>query len=412
MPVVNGSAYRQEQRLRNDDPVPSRADVVIIGSGIVGLSTAFHLTEMSRQKIVVLDRGPIGGVASPRAAGSIRHHYSHPMLVELAMRGHQFFREFEKHTGASCGYVNNGYVVGVDETQSDWLEENVRMVRECGVNTGLATASEVRTLFPELDGNGWSGPLAFDRDSGYVQPQDVMRELARSVRERGVHLIAGDAVCGMAVQSGRVQSVETESGSTIRTGVVVNAAGAWGADVSASAGVDLPVTVGRLLQIFELRPAFHLPVTRPTISDGPLDLYARPNPGNRLLIGARHYFDEPRKPDEVDLIPDQGTLRDTRDRYERLNPSTRNAAIHHAWAGIDGDTPDFQPIVGPTPGVNGLLTAVGFSAHGFKLGPAIGRLLAEQIVHGTYRTQEISRLGFERLTSGDLFPPGYKQMGA
>jgi sarcosine oxidase, subunit beta len=395
-----------------ENGTPRQTDIVIIGSGIVGLSTAFHLAGMGQRNVVVFDRGPLGGVASPRAAGSIRHHYSHPMLVELAMRGHQFFRDFHKHTGASCGYTNNGYIVGVGEDQEDWLEENVRMVREVGINTGLVSRREVRDLFPQLDDEGWSGPLAYDRDSAYVQPQDVMRELARATGYRGVTLIPGTAISGIDVQAGRVRGVETEFGDHVLANNVINAAGAWGGLVGRQAGVDVPMSVRRLLQIFELRPGYQVPVIRPTLSDGPLDLYARPNPGNRILVGARHYFDAPMSPDDVQLVPDYSTMADTRTRYERLNPETSTASIYQAWAGIDGDTPDFQPVVGPTPGVDGLITAAGFSAHGFKLGPIIGQLLAELIIHGEYRTQDITRLGFERYQTGDLFPPGYKQMGA
>jgi sarcosine oxidase, subunit beta len=392
--------------------IPERVDVAIVGSGIVGLSTAFHLAGMGRTSVAVFDRGPIGGVASPRAAGSIRHHYSHPLLVDLARRGHDFLRRFREHTGAECGYTNNGYLVGVDESQAGWLEENVRMVREAGVDTGLIDRSEVSRLFPQLDPEGWSGPVAFDRDAAYAQPQDVMRELARATAERGVTLLPGIAVTGLDVENRSVRGLITETGEPVRASVVVNAAGAWGAEVASLAGVDLPIRVQRLLQIFELRPGFHVPVTRPTLSDGPLDLYARPNPGNRILIGAREYFDAPQAPNDVGLYPNPTLIEDTRRRYEQLNPQAADASVFQAWAGIDGDTPDFQPIVGPVGGIDGFITAAGFSAHGFKLGPIIGQLLAELIVYGEYRTVDIGALGFERFETGDLFPPGYKQMGA
>lgn len=392
--------------------IPQHASVVIIGSGIIGTSTAFHLAAMGVRDVVVFDRGPLGGVASPRAAGSIRHHYSHPMLVELAMRSHEFFRHFRDHTGADCGYTNNGYLVGVRADQADWLESNVHMVRDAGINTGLMSQREVRELFPELDTERWSGPVAYDRDGSYAQPQDVMRELVRATRERGVSLIPGTAISEIDTAGGRIRGVVTEFGDHVQTSTVVNAAGAWGGEVSQKAGVDTPVKVKRLLQIFELRPDYHVPVTRPTLSDGPLDLYARPNPGNRILVGARHYFESAMSPDAVELVPNMSTLRDTRMRYEQLNPGTHTASVYQAWAGIDGDTPDYQPVVGPTPGVDGLITSVGFSGHGFKLGPIIGQLLSELIVHGEYRTQDITQLGFDRFKSGNLFPLGYRQMGA
>src|SRR5690606_32768390 len=146
--------------------------------------------------------------------------------------------------------------------------------------------------------------------------------------------------------------------------------------------------------------------------DGPQDLYARPNPGNRILVGSRLYFDGPVAPDSVELVPNMDTLHETRTRYERFNPETHSALVYQAWAGIDGDTPDYQPVVGRIPDVQGLITVVGFSGHGFKLGPIIGQLVSELIVHGEYRTQDITRLRLERFESGDLFPQGYRLMGA
>lgn len=398
--------------MEGNGSLPQQAEVVIIGAGIMGLSTAFHLAGMGLRDVIVFDRGPLGGAASPRAAGSIRHHYSHPLLVELAMRSHEFFRNFRQHIGADCGYTNNGYLVGVREDQADWLDENVRMVREVGVDTRLISRGEIQELFPQLDAEGWSGPVAYDRDAGYAQPHDVMREFVRATRECGIHLIGGTAIADIDVEAGRVRGVVTEYGDRVRAPVVVNAAGAWGAEVGKQAGVNLPVSVNRLLQIFELRPPFEVPVTRPTLSDGPQDLYARPNPGNRILVGSRLYFDGPVAPDSVELVPNMDTLHETRTRYERFNPETHSALVYQAWAGIDGDTPDYQPVVGPIPDVQGLITAVGFSGHGFKLGPIIGQLVSELIVHGEYRTQDITRLGLERFESGDLFPLGYRQMGA
>lgn len=392
--------------------MPNRADVIIIGAGIIGLSTAYHLLSDGAINVVLIDRGPIGGVASPRAAGSLRHHYSHPLLVEMAVRSHAFFREFAMKSPVDFGYVRNGYLLGVDEHQTDWLVENVKIVQSIGVDTRIISSHELSSLYPQLDASGWSGAVAHDRDTAHVQPPAFMRALTKAVRDLGADMIQGTAVTGIDIQGGAVHGVMTADGSSVEAPVVLNAAGAWASQIAQLAGVEIPVEVRRLLQIFELLPSFEIPMQRPTLSDGPLDLYARPNPGNRLLVGARHYFDAPMHPDEVSLYPVHETVNDTRRRFEQLLPESRNAPIYQAWAGIDGETPDYQPVIGPIAGVQGLLVAAGFSGHGFKLGPIVGQTLAELIRHGESRSANIRALGIDRFATGDLFPIGYKQMGA
>lgn len=391
---------------------PSRADVVIVGAGIIGLSTAYYLRRMSDATVVVLDRGPIGGVASPRAAGSLRHHYSHPLLVEMAVKSHSIFREFADASSIDFGYVRNGYLLGVAEDDAEWLADNVNMVKSIGVDTGLIPLSKISSLHPYLEPKNWTGAIAYDRDSAHVQPPDFMRALTAAVADQGAVLLPGTAVEAIDTSNGAVGGVVTRDEHRIESSVVLNAAGAWAGSVASLAGTTIPVSVGRLLQIFELTPPFSIPVATPTLSDGPLDLYTRVNPSNRLLVGARHYFDTPMNPDDVPLYPVHETVLDTRQRFERIVPDSKGLPVYRAWAGIDGDTPDYQPVIGEIDGISGLFVAAGFSGHGFKLGPVVGQGLAELIHGGQSTTFDIGMFDPKRFDRGELFPIGYKQMGA
>lgn len=395
-----------------DREFPEQADVVIVGSGVIGLSTAFHLARAGVETVVVFDKGPIGGVASPRAAGLIRHHYSHPLPIEMAIRGHEFYARFEEETGHSAGYQQNGYFLGVAGEHMQRLEEDIDMARQAGIDTGFISTRETREYFPDIDPEGWPGLVAFDRSAAFAQPVDVMRGLAAACSSLGVTLVGGLGVAGIDTSDGKVTGIWTEDEQRVRTDVVVNAAGAWGAKVGKMAGVTVPIEVQRLLQIFEVRPAFRYSVETPSLSCGGLDLYARPNPGNRMLIGSRRYFDSAQDPDEVNLCYREEDMLATRERYSQLVPGIQRAPAFQMWAGIDGDSPDFQPILGANPGLDGFILGVGGSAHGFKLGPIIGKLLTEQIVHGQTQTMDVSALSIERFTTGATFPRGYKQMGA
>ena len=391
---------------------PDKADVVVVGSGIFGLSTAFHLAKAGIQRVVVLDKGPIGGVASPRAAGLIRHHYSHPLPIEMAVRGHEFYKRFEAETGHSAGYVQNGYFLGVAGDHMQRLESDIDMAREAGIETGFISKRETRDYLPHLDHEGWPGLVAFDRSAAYVQPTDVMRALADACAQHRVTLLGGTAVTGIETSDGRVTGVLAEDDVRIQTDVVVNAAGAWGGKVGAMAGVNVPIGVNRLLQIFEVRPSFRFVTDMPSLSCGGLDLYARPNPGNRMLVGSRRYFEQQQDPDSVDLCYRPEDMRATKERLGQLVPGIEGMPAFQMWAGIDGDSPDFQPILGSMPDLEGFILGVGGSAHGFKLGPIIGKLLSELITSGSYQTMDVSALSIERFGRGETFPPGYKQMGA
>lgn len=131
-----------------------------------------------------------------------------------------------------------------------------------------------------------------------------------------------------------------------------------------------------------------------------------------MLIGSRHYFHEQQDPDTVELFYPPENMQATRERYSQLVPGIESAPAFQMWAGIDGDSPDFQPILGTVPDLDGFYLAVGGSAHGFKLGPIIGKLMAELITAGQYQTMDVSALSIERFGRGETFPPGYKQMGA
>jgi|GEM_PF-3326290 len=392
--------------------VPKQVDVAIIGSGLVGLFTAYQLMTRSNKTVAVFDRGPIGGVASPRAGGLLRHHYNHPLIVQLALRGHDFYSKFEDIMDHTAGYTQNGYVITASPEFADWLAGNVEMVRAEGVNTSLITARQATALMPGMSFDGWKGAIAHDRDAAYAHPIEVMRGLGNMVRHSETILVEGNGITGIDVVNGHVDGVWTESGDRVQAEVVVNAGGAWGGTIAGMAGLDVPLTVSRILQIYELRPQYRVNATTPSFSSDSLDLYARPSSGNRLLVGSRRYLDGPQDPGSLDLHHTNEEVAKTRKRFEQVSPGAKGAPVYQAWAGIDGDTPDFQPILGTVPDVEGLLLGIGLSAHGFKLGPIVGELLADLIIHGQYQAIDARALGLERFASGELFPLGYKQMGA
>jgi sarcosine oxidase subunit beta len=387
---------------------PSRFEVAIIGAGLVGLFTALRLHKQGIRRVAVFDRGRAGGLASPRAGGLIRRHYNHPLLVEMAQLGKEQYSRLGKECGRDIGYKIRGYLLVVRSAQLDLIESSLKMQQELGVDTGLLSSARLQAEFEEFKDLGQDSLLVHERDSAFADPPATSRGVVELVRSKGICLIEDSPVVEVVVSNGKVAGVETAE-RTYECGVVVNAAGAWSAGIAAGVGIDLPVQVRRLLQIVNVRAAANESVR--TLSHEVADLYARHHHSGGMLIGGRHYFEEPMEPEDVPLIPVLSKARQLVSSFRSMATFSVGQIID-GWAGIDGDTPDFQPVLGPTPGIDGLYVATGFSGHGFKLAPIAGQLIAEHIRFGEYKTLDASPLEMTRFAKGELFELGHKQMGA
>lgn len=405
-----GRSRRRTPRARLSER-PRRAEAVIIGAGVIGFFVAYHLRKQGLRRIVVLDKGSIGGVASPRSAGILRHHYSHPLLIEMAIRGRRAYAAFARESGFDIGFTRNGYLIVVAERHSAKLEENVRKERALGLNVDLLTAEAVAKRFPHLRPLDRGTVAAYERDAAFVRPPAVIAALGHLLRAAGVELLDGEAVTHVETGGGRILGVQTTRGSWT-TDVVVNCAGAWAAKVAHLAGVDLPVRVQRVLQIVEVALPSGVAETLPTTSHDPRELYARPESRSRILVGGRRPLDPGSDPDTVDLLADPALARRLRDAYAGMVTFPLSGPITHGWAGIDGDTPDYQPILGSVGAAEGFYAAVGFSGHGFKLAPVVGQVMSELVRGHRPRPLDVSALDLDRFREGRLFPPGYRQMGA
>lgn len=392
------------------DAQQGRWDAVIIGAGVMGLFTAYHLRQRGVKRIAVVDKGTAGGVASPRAAGLLRCHYNHPLLVEMALRGNEVFASFPERFGSEVGYRQEGYVVCVKADQAATLAENVRMQKEMGVDVDLLTQDQIRAEFSEFHDLGDGVVAAYERKCAYAQPPAVASAMVRIVRESGVTVLEHTPVVGLESRNGAVCAVHLPSGS-LATDLVINCAGAWAAHVGRMASLDLPVVAQRKLQIIEVERQGPADGPLRILSHEPQDLYGRPNGAHRVWIGGRVPFAPTTNPDAIDLLVEQESALHLRRIYQQL-VRFNLGQITTGWAGVDGDTPDFQPILGPVDGLNGLYAAAGFSGHGFKLAPVVGQLIAEHVTAGKYLTLDATALGARRFAEGRPFTLGYKQMGA
>ncbi|MGH7264515.1 MAG: NAD(P)/FAD-dependent oxidoreductase [Candidatus Rokuibacteriota bacterium] len=357
------------------------ADVVIVGGGVTGCSIAFHLAERGVRRVVVLERRFLASGGTGRSVGIMRQLYPTPETSRMVLHSLRVFQSFREVTGGEAGYVQCGAVIAVAPAQKAALVKTLEAQREIGIQARLLSPDDIRELDPRIDPFA-VGAAVYEPESGYGDPTGVTTGFAEGARRRGVVVEQMAEVVGLETEGGRVTGVRMVTGETIAAPVVVNAAGLWCRRIAEMAGVTLPIVVGRHpVFIIERAPAFGRP--HPVYLDLASGTFLRPETGGLTLTGFLD-ADEPSHPmDPEGLggdVPFDEVAR-IMERASRCIPALDDARYQRGYAGAFDISPDWMPILDETP-VRGLYVAVGMSGHGFKLSPAVGRMMADLITTG------------------------------
>jgi sarcosine oxidase subunit beta len=375
------------------------ADVVIIGSGIVGSSVAYHLTEMGCTNVLIVEREAHQGKGSTgKSMGGVRAQFSTPVNIQMSLYSINFFSEFEERTGHPADYRPHGYLfVATEERHLDYLKANRERQIALGVkNVELVSRDDIIAMLPQLRADDILGGTFCPTD-GFVDPHSVMMGFMLKARERGARLWLDTPVTGIEVERGRVAAVNTSRGS-IATRAVVNCAGAWAAGVAKLAGAELPVEPLRR-QLVPTEPFDGLPARFPMVIDMSTGFHFR-REGAGFLLAWNDPAETPGFKTEFDTSFIEKILTRAASRVPVLAEAQVNA--RRAWAGLYEMTPDHHAVIGQSPDVAGLYFANGFSGHGVMHSPATGRLVAETILDGRASTIDASPLGVERFAEGRL----------
>ena len=385
--------------------LPSAADVVIIGGGVMGCAIQYHLVQLGVTNTVVLERDVLGSGSTGRSQAICRMHYSNPITTELAWQSLQVFADFDQRVGGQSGFVRTGYLVVVKEEDGAGLERNVAMQQELGIPTSLAAADDISRLAPSIrlyddERAAWE-PL-----SGYANPHLVTTSYAARSQEAGAHLALRTPAAGVDTEGDRVRAVTTLYGDRIATETVVVASGPWSKQLLASVGVDVPLMPVRHQVATVARPVERVP-EHPTVGDISQSFSFRPDGTAFTMMG---FGDDEEAPDP-DAYPQGIEIVDASSALEKLGrrlPEMSDSYYRGGWSGLFTTTPDWHPILDAVPGVGGLYCAIGFSGHGFKLSPAIGKAMAELVIEGQGRDVDLSPLRFNRFAEGDLLESSYR----
>jgi len=374
--------------------LPTTADAVVIGGGVMGASTAYHLALKGCKNVVLLERNSFFGMeATGKCAGGIRYQFDTEINVRLSLVSLPMLDRFEEELGQAidirkCGYL---FVLTREEDVTEFKRQ-VSMQNDLGAGTQWLNGDEVRRRlplmsYPDALGGTWNP------NDGLADPNGVVQGYISGARRLGAKCLTDAEVTGIQTSSGRVHAVETGLG-VIQTPIVVNAAGPWAGVIGKLAGVDVPIVPGRR-QIAVTTPLPDLPPDFPFVIEFAPSLYFhREGPG--LLTGMTNH-DEPVSFDQS--VDTEWELVHLEAACNRM-PMLEHAGISSRWAGLYENTPDAHPILGAVEELEGFYCVAGFSGHGFMHGPVCGLLLAEEILEGQTKTLDVSSLRLNRFKRG------------
>jgi sarcosine oxidase subunit beta len=372
----------------------STAEVVVIGGGIMGASTAYHLAKRGCTDVIVLESGEMFGLGSTGLnAGGVRYQFATAVNIELSKLSFGMMERFADEMDQQVSLRQCGYLFMLDsEKDLDKFRNNVALQNSLGVPSRVIDVDEIARLAPEVQLDGIIGGTWCPLD-GLVDPNGLLQGYVTQARRLGATLLTSTAATGIDIVDGKVTGVVTRDGR-IATSKVVIAAGPWSGLVGDLAGIDLPVEpikrqIAVTAEIPNLRPDF------PFVIDFSKSLYFH-REGRGILTGKSNAEQEAGFDTSVD---EDWRLLHLEEAMERL-PLLADAEISAEWAGLYEVTPDDQPILGKLPQVEGLFSCAGFSGHGLMHGPAAGLLLAEELLDGRAHTIDIDPLRYARFATG------------
>ncbi|MCB2127235.1 MAG: FAD-binding oxidoreductase [Rhodobacteraceae bacterium] len=384
-----------------------RADVVIIGGAVTGAATAWWLMQMAPDlKVTVIEKDPTyARSATALSVASVRQQFSNPVNVEISRFGVDFIRNFAERIGpeggiASLGLKENGYLfLSGTEDGARTLAELAAMQRSLGAATEVLDAAALATRFPWMNLEDVTAGSIGARDEGWFDNMGLLNGFRAAARARGAVFLA-DRVTGLERAGDRVTAALTEGGRRIEAGAFLCAAGTRSAAVCAMAGIDLPVEPRK-------RTVFVVDAPNARHADAPLiidhtGVYLRPEHGAWIAATVPD-DDGPCDPD--DFEPDHAQFEEL--IWPRLYHRSEGfdaVKVLRLWVGhYDYNTLDQNAVLGRWPGHANFHVAAGFSGHGLQQSPAVGRAMAELILHGGYRSLDLLPLGPERVLEGRPF---------
>ena len=359
-------------------------DVIIIGGGVMGLFIALDLKRRGVTDVVILEKRFCGAGSSGKSGAICRQHYSNEVTAGLARDSIGVYA-----ARGPAQFITTGCLFLADPRERETLMKSVELQRSWGIRTEMIDVERAMQLEPRLDYSD-EPAVCWETNAGYCRAQAVLASLEAEAIACGVEMR-----CDVRVRSIDADGcgITLDDGSTLRAETVVNAANAWAAPLAATAGVELPIRVTKPQIAFTARPVDEHgeSPTHPVLGDLIHGYYARPDaPGVTLLGGLDMELDpELTSADAEEEGIDDAVVMTLNERLARRMPMMRRGRSRGGMGALYACTPDYHAIIGRHDKAPGLITCAGFSGHGFKMAPEVGREVGALITTGAYERHDM-----------------------
>jgi sarcosine oxidase subunit beta len=372
-----------------------RAEVVIIGGGVNGCATAYYLAKLGVRDVVVIERDYLASGSTGRCGAGVRQQWGLKMNVLLAKESIKAFENLNEElaTGLDIEFKQKGYLMlAYTDKMVEQYKKNVALQKSLDVPVELISPEEAREIVPYLNTEGLLA-ATFCPTDGHINPFIATNSYAEAARRLGVRIMTFTEVTGIEASKDKVVAVETTRGK-IHTEKVLNATGGYSREVAALAGVELP-TYPERHQILVTEAV--APIQDPMVISLQHGFYTQQTPHGSFIMG----FGDPHEPKEHITTSTWNFMEEMAAKILPVLPALAELRVVRQWAGLYNMSPDAQPILGEVPTLQGFYNAVGFSGHGFMLGPVTGKLMAE-LISGQEPHLDIAPLSLERFAKGEL----------
>jgi sarcosine oxidase, subunit beta len=375
-----------------------RAQVVIVGGGIMGLAIAYHLAhDHGVSDVTVVEQGYLCSGASGRNGGGVRAQFSSETNVRLMQESIRLCKNFAKQMKINVWFRQGGYLfLARSATNLALLETNVSTQNQAGLPTRMLTPQEASKVVPQLDMNSVVG-ASYNPDDGVVFPWPFLWGYAECARKLGVDIATHTEVTGIRIRNKTIEAVTTSRGE-IKTNTVINAAGAWSPQIAKMVGVELPNKPHRH-EICSTEPL--KPWLAPLVADLESGLYFSQSTRGEIVGGISNHD----VPEGINMDSSHDFLRLYARELVKTCPVLGRVKVLRQWAGCYDLTPDANPIVGEVDEIDRFFQISGFMGHGFMMAPVMGKLMAQHVVQGN-SLPLFDRWSLRRFKEGRLLSEG------